>query len=73
VKVITGAAFAAFLVKKCHMEKLKKLPEKKDRLTLDKKAEEYLRRGGKIEGMPNLKDKEERRREIREATEREKR
>ncbi len=55
------------------MEKLKKLPEKKDRLTLDKKAEEYLRRGGKIEGMPNLKDKEERRREIREATEREKR
>ena len=52
------------------MEKEITNPHQRDRLTLDKKAVEYLRKGGKIEGMPNLKDKEERRREIREELER---
>ncbi len=48
------------------MQKQHTHPEKRDHRLLDKKAEEYLRKGGKIEGMPNLKDKEERRKEIRE-------
>ena len=39
---------------------------------LDEKAAEYLRKGGKLEGMPNLKDKEERKREIRQRKENEK-